>query len=73
MLSVNDVMNSAWNNGNSHDAPDLGMLDFNQDIPFEDSNYADVIVVSEKCAAVLRAKLINYLLRIPLPFQKFRA
>lgn len=70
VLSVNDVMNSAWNNGNSHDAPDLGMLDFNQDIPFEDSNYADIIVVSEKCAAVLRAKLINYLLRIPLPFSK---
>lgn len=65
VLSVNVTMPMAWQSGISEDGisyydSDVETMDFNRDIPREDGDSADVIVVSERCASLLRSKILCY-------------
>lgn len=62
VLSVNNVWATAWQSNIPGDTisyydSDAGIMDFNRDIPAKAGNEADIIVISERCASLLRAKL----------------
>lgn len=62
VLSVNPVMPTAWESGIADDRipfydANVGIADFNRDIPEPESNEADIIVVSEQCATLLLSKI----------------